>query len=181
MSGYNAVATAQDVVIDGCIVANNGTGTTYHGINLSNFASLVTVKNNTIYGNLGDGIFQLDSANVRGNRITNNTSSNNGRYGYNFDGVMRDLLFSNNHADGNNSSNPAFYCDLTASLAEFEVFGEGNNIGGDPDLTDYIPSDSSPLIDAGVGGTGDTIGALCATAGGGAGGGAVNLLHGTFG
>jgi hypothetical protein len=133
------------------------------------------INNNTFINNTGNNFDIV--AHVTGWTITNNTSLDSSGLGYNFNSTTTMLthLFRNNHAY--NNSQPS---DAAATDGEFLILGNGNNVVGDPDLTNYIPSSSSPLIDAGVGGTGDTIGALCATAGGGAGGG-LNRLSGLLG
>ena len=120
------------------------------------------ILNNVAHNNLQDGFF-IGSGSTQG-KIYNNTSSDNGRYGFNFDSqsISAQTLFRNNHAF-NNTTAPS---DIATTDAAFLILGDNNNIVGDPlfvDLIDFIPSSSSPLISAGVGGTGDTIGAKCGT------------------
>ncbi len=154
------------------------------GLKLGSDSSKSIVDGNTFYGN-GESGFELVSTSFFPSKwqITNNTSVFNGDYGFDFNtstSVEATNLFRNNHAfDNDQNAGIAAggdFCNQTASLAEFEIFASGNNIGGDPLFTsagtdDFTPTSLSPLIDAGVGGTGDTIGAFCATAGGGGGGG----------
>jgi hypothetical protein len=159
--------------VSGCIIyGNTGNG-------ISEFSSSISdtkYTNNTIYDNV-NGI-DINSGSVDF-AIHNNTSSGNSGIDFDLNGaVSRALFFGHNNAFG--SASPS---DQAATDAEFLVLGDGNNITEDPLFTNagagnFIPLSTSPLIDAGVGGTGDTIGALCAVAGGGGG---VNLLTGLLG
>ena len=172
---HGAVLEYGNGTINNCLFTNNG------GIGLKVDGAMTNevISNNTFYGNTGDNISIIATANNV--TMTNNTSSGSvGGYGYNFNSgaVFNTFIFKNNHAYDNNAGD-ADATDITGTLAEFMALGCGSNIGGDPlfdpttaTTTTYIPkstSPPSPLIDAGVGGTGDTIGALCATAGGGGG------------
>jgi hypothetical protein len=141
------------------------------GIQLDANADVCTLSNNICNENTGSGIL-LGTSNLRLN-IFNNSCSENTVYGYLLSTPQQSIIFFGfNHAYLNGTA-PS---DEALTEAEFLVFSEGNNIVGDPLLdANYTPSSSSPLIDAGVGGTGDIIGALCATAGGGAGGGVMPL------
>lgn len=172
--------TGAGATINYCIAFDNGLDGTGSGFNFPNTNSdSITLNGNTSYGNATDG-FASNSLAI-GHLILNNTADGNGGYGFNFNSadIWSNLIFTYNHAFGNTTA-PS---NIATTDALFEALGNGNNITGDPLFTDagagnFIPTSSSPLIDAGVGGTGDTIGALCATAGGGGG---VGLLTGLLG
>lgn len=138
------------------------------------------ISNNTVSGNGGAGIYVASTSDFV--TISNNSSVNNIGVGYELNGLpIGEFRFYNNHSKDNHfglgtQDDGDTHCSETATLALFECFQQDNNISGDPDFdANFIPSSSSVLIDAGVGGTGDTIGALCATAGGGAGGGVMPM------
>ena len=134
------------------------------------------IISNTMFGNGGDGFESVASSGLI--VIANNTSVANVGFGYNLAGMAigEVMVFSNNHSKDNDAEgtpdSPNSHCSETSTLALFQGFGQGNNISGDPLFTNvspgsenFIPTSNSPLIDAAVGGTGDTVGALCATAG----------------
>jgi len=168
------LSAGQPMEVVGCQIYGNGDS----GCFISDDTVRHLITNNTIYGNGGDGI-EL-TAGAGGDfsvKIYNNTSVANVGFGYNLAGLVPGAInvFSNNHSFNNDSggtpNSATSHCSETSTLALFQVFGQGDNFSGDPLFTNpgadnFIPTSSSPLIDAGVGGTGDTIGALCATAGG---------------
>ena len=127
---------------------------------------------NTAKDNYADGFFADSSSFVT--VMCNNTSSGSETgYGFNLDGRENIIFFGHNHAyDNTGNGTTITHCSEVLDTG-FAAYKNGDNITGDPNLnaTTYIPDADSPLIDAGVGGTGDTIGALCATAGGGGSGG----------
>ena len=204
-SGIRARSTARGVVyVVGCDIHNNtvygiygGNYTRAHkntiynngdsGIFNSNASTLPkSFIGNTIYSNGGDGFESVASSELI--VIANNTSVGNDGFGFNLAGMAigEVMVFSNNHSkdndfDGSKDSG-ASHCSETATLAIFVTFGQGNNLSGDPAFTnvgsgteDFRPGSSSVLIDAGLGGTGDTVGALSAVAGGGGGGGIIGV------
>ena len=145
----------------------------------TNVAFSVNILDNTINGCDGDGI-QLNSAYGGHITILNNTVNECVGVGYNLNSLSPSLVtIGNNHSKNNlngvTTDSGDSHLSAVATLALFETYGAGDNISGDAALdADQIPGIASVLIDAGVGGTGDTIGALCATAGG-AGGGVMKL------
>jgi hypothetical protein len=166
--------TGGNATIKDCTASDNGS----RGFSLGgNGADNTQLYNNSADNNGSDGFY--NSATAAANVYLNNTSSNNTGYGFFFVGNERAniLRFSNNNAFGNRSGFSNEPSNLATTDALFQVFSSGDNITADPDFTSttpgdagfFIPSSTSPLIDAGVGGTGYTIGAKCATAGGGGG------------
>lgn len=137
------------------------------GIIEVNSTGTMTYSNNTIYGQSADGIvFHASSTRTR---VFNNTFSSNVGNAIDFNGRVEGsfLLWSNNHSDDNGANS-----DTGLTDAQWLIFGDGSNIVGDPlfvntGADDFTPTSASPLVGAGVGSTGDVIGALCATAGGG--------------
>ena len=153
----------------GVLAENNGQDGIYVGSN----SSSDTLSNITSRSNGGDGVDV--ASNEPRIKLTNITSIENDGFGFNFNSnfsalnLMRNCHSKDNYFDGDLGTRDAAgsHCSETSTLALFEVFSSGYNISGDALLDDdSIPSSLSPLIDAGVGGTGDTIGALCAAAGG---------------
>lgn len=162
-NGTDGMSLEDTSDIKGVLIYGNAS----YGIQLSSFADSTTIENCTIFNNLA-GI-QLPNNSDFGYSITGNTLVNNDTYGIEFQNkdASRVRVFDWNHYDGNGTA-PV---DLVGGFSALPGFSD---IQGDPLFTDaaggnFIPTSSSPLIDAGVGvgGTSDTIGALCATAGGG--------------
>jgi hypothetical protein len=155
------------VAVENCKSWGNGG----NGFTFNLFMDGSHIYNNTSFNNTGDG-FQIDDV-ADGCRIANNSSYSNTGVGYDLQGgaVQPISFFGNNHSNSNSSH----YSE--GSDSTFADFSGGNNITTAPQFTSETPGQSgflqpastSPLIDAGVGGTGDTIGALCATAGAGGG------------
>jgi len=168
---------------------NNGQG----AVDGSGFAALsptatYTFISNVFYNNYADG-FEA-AAGALGWTLLNNTSVDNGGYGFNFASTSEGAInfFAYNHASGNSSghyqigtSNP--------TDASFVNFKQGNNINGtqsasqlfvDADNGDFTPKTGSELIDAGldVGNGTQDIGAVQQEAGAGAGGGGTQILGG---
>lgn len=192
-NGYHSISTSQGLAMVGCYLHDNtADGAEYRGslgcfmnnIFDSNgghgYTEPAEVQTSTFVGNVFYGHatasksgMNLSSASIRCNYV-NNTFSDNALWGIDFNGSIPQT-FTRNHAFSN-TSGPA---DIATTDAAWLILFDGDNIVSDPLFTDaaggnFIPTSSSPLIDAGIGGTGDTIGALCATAGGGA----VNLMTG---
>jgi hypothetical protein len=164
----------------GCFIRNIFDSNGDYGYNEIAEVQTTVFTGNVFYNHAVAGM-NFSSASIR-NVYNNNTFVNNTTFGIDFNGSMP-KQFSNNHAFGNGSPS-----DIATTDAEWLILYDGDNIVGGPLATiftdaangNFIPTSSSPLIDAGVGGTGDTIGALCATAGGGGGGG-VKINPGTTG
>jgi hypothetical protein len=165
--------------LSGCIAYRNlGTGFRIQGGGSDDTVLFGCVA----YFNTSDG-FYLEGAAI-GLLVINCTSSSSvSGYGYNFDSSTSAVRsFSNNHGyDNEGNGSTITHCSVVLDTA-WAGFMFGSNIDGNPLFTnvtdnseDFRPTSSSPLIDAGAGGTGDTIGALCATAGGGAGGGVMPM------
>lgn len=193
--GFEAVATIISLVLNRCDIHDN----TNHGIHArfsagsfilncqiydnggagisgSSSTTDVQLSDNVIYGNTGDGMV-LPSSYARIKFFNNTISGHATANGINLNGanVSGMAIFSNNHSHGNNQ-----HTDTVSADADWIALGDGNNIIGDPKFTsvvdgseNFIPQVDSLLIDAGIIGTGDTIGAWCATAGGGTGGGLI--------
>lgn len=160
----NGVLHIDNAIFVRCIAEGNAGD----GINVSLTAELY---NCTAENNGGDGIvFDQGPTLVI---AYNCTSTNNVGDGFNLGGIDigKFKFFGNNHAFGN-----AAHCSEVGD-ADWADFLWGFNIAGAPDYVSttsgqagyFIPNTGSPLIDAGVGGTGDTIGVLCATASAGGG------------
>ncbi len=145
-----------------------------------------TLIGNTAWSNYSDG-FRFVTGSYWQVYI-NNTSVENGGYGYNFVGTSSDGMsyFSHNHASGNSSGH--YNVDDDASFVDFM---HGNNINGtqsasqlfvDAGNGDFTPKTDSELIDAGldVGNGTQDIGAVQQEAGegGGDGGGGTQILGG---
>jgi hypothetical protein len=165
--------------VDSCIFDGNGSV----GLRIEANLSGMLINNNTFIGNEDSGL-HIESGNTR-NIVTNNTFSGSvSAYGVLYDSTTLTAMsiFRNNHSHGNALGYASINGTVISTAGDFEDLINGKNVTGDPKInaTTYIPASDSPLIDAGVGGTGDTIGALCAEAGGGAGG-QVNLLAGPLG
>jgi hypothetical protein len=175
-SNTNGISlSARTYIIDN-IIEGHGT----NGLTADSSADFSKLLGNTFKSNGTNGV-NLDNG-ANNFTISGNTSSGNGTgavsgFGYNFGSTFRAniLFFANNHSFDNLDGHSNLMSSPTSDT-EFTDFLDLDNITGDPLLdANFIPSSSSPLIDAGVGGTGDTIGAKCATAGGGAGGGVMPL------
>jgi len=157
-------------VFNHCIFPDNGGS----GLNIDDGGDNARIDHCVFFGNAVSGL-RLDILADK-TVVVNCSSINNLGVGYDLDGdaIRPILLFRNNHSKDNlfvaDKDGATSHCSETATLAAFLVFSSGSNITGDPLFTDFIPAAGSPLIDAGVGGTGDTIGALAATAGGAGGG-----------
>jgi hypothetical protein len=151
-------------------ITGNGIGPTEGNVYESGM-----LKNNTIFNCTGDGISL--PVGVKDLTITGNTVSNCDGVGYNLNtNEPSRFMFYNNHSFNNfNATTPDSgdsHCNKTSTLVGFLVYDVGGNIVGDPDLDgDFIPAFDSVLVGKGVAGFTDTIGALPAEAGGGAGGG----------
>jgi hypothetical protein len=191
-SGVTGLFTDASTLLDGCNIHDN----TGNGIYLSSASSICcnTVVDNGLTGITGDG--SGDNSFILGNTILrsgthgihlvggmqnctliNNSSSGNGvgtvsGSGYELGSAFRlnTKTFANNHSFGNLDGHCNLMTDPTSD-AEFIDFLDRDNVTGDPLFdVDIRPASNSPLLDAGIGGTGDTIGALCAAAGAGGGG-----------
>jgi hypothetical protein len=183
----NGLSVGQgNATIVGCTITNNAIGIVY----TNNGGDRSTVSNNTIEGNSSDGIRYLNGT-VQNNCV-NNSISNNGGYGINFNGLTAGTfgVFAFNHSYNNVSG----HSNLTSTDAEFQTLMDGHNITDStasqwesetPTDSDFMqPKSTSPLLGKGAGqfiGTGQDgydIGAKCAIAGGGAGGGGVMPMTG---
>lgn len=188
--GVSTISSGDNLVSirGGKVYGNIGTG-----IQVSN--SPVILENVLIYGNaIGVDMF------FNSHSITNCTIDDNSVAGLVWDGTpsavsanikITNCSITNNAVDFLPSGTAyqacrVYNCCLNGNDATHEIpfvnaMEQRDIITGDPlyadpdnvdlDLRDYTPSNLSPLIDAGIAGTGDTIGALCAEAGGGGAGG----------
>lgn len=164
---------------------NNGQDNSVgHGFNMAVSASGNRFFNNTSFNNYQSGYFINDAQ--QNTVMVNNVSYKNGLetvstgWGYSTQvGTIQPLhFFGHNHANSNRGDDSTKTANDVILDTEFLVFRQGHNILDAPlfvsetpgEVGFLVPTSSSPLIDAGVGGTGDTIGAKCATAGSGAGG-----------
>jgi hypothetical protein len=144
----------------------------------SNTTGRIIVANNTFFSNgngTGSGIKLSNDTGDNGYIIHNNSFVDNVDYGIEFqhDTPNVCIYLDFNHFDGNGTA----ATDLTGTIpSQNDISGDPGFVSETPGETGFLrPGESSILNDAGVGGTGDTIGALCAEAGGGAGGGVMPL------
>jgi hypothetical protein len=150
-------------IVNSIFDTNGGNGLVIGIAGVSN-----SVDHCLLTGNTEDGICVIE-ASIFNNSITNCTSNGN-VYGYNLGTTPgRTAHFSNNHAY--NNSTAALNANGDVSDADFINYWAGQNLTGNPNLTGYIPDADSILIGKGILGETDTVGALPAEAGGGAGGG----------
>jgi hypothetical protein len=152
-----------------CVFDGNGVSGSGSGLIIAGGTSDIIVDHCTFIDNDESGLM-LNSG-VLATAITNNTSSGNGTYNYTFVSTVNDVnTFRNNHSFNGTTAHASLNgVDITTD-ADFINLLQGFNVVGDPLLTNYVPSASSPLLDAGLAGDNDTIGALSADAGGAGGG-----------
>jgi hypothetical protein len=173
----NGTNTDQDdTLIENCRIWGNGLA----GIHLNDDSDGARILGNSVFDNGTDGIKVMSAGGFlpRTMLIKGNTSTKNGDFGYNFtslDALSVSSVFGKNHAEDNDQdagiAAGGDYCNLTASLVEFELLGIGGNIGGaalfdseTPGDAGFLrPSSTSPLVTP-------EIGARWPTAGGGSGG-----------
>ena len=155
-----------DSHIEGVQIYGNGDGivfATTHGEGTQ-------ILNCTIDGNTGDAIVWSEDT-IDNIRVTNCAITNN--LGADFAPTADDYsnwVVNNCLINGNNTTYTPVIGIMTQANIQTGVPGYTDGTNVNLDLRDYTPTAISNLIDAGVGGTGDTIGALCATAGGAGGG-----------
>ena len=161
-----------------CISYNNGQDSSVgHGFRDDQAQKFF---NCVAFGNFEDG-FHIDNNSGSEWQLVNNVSMNNTGYGYNLDGLTdKDTLVLGFNSAFNNTAGPLRDTgDLTD--AQFQEYGDGNNITTDPDFESTTagnvsflrPKSTSPLLDIGAGKMiqlGFDIGTLSAIAGGAGGG-----------
>ena len=159
--GLNITAISD---IDNCLIVN---GT--RGMAVSKNVT-ITISNSTIFGHSSHGIELSETNGDISVYIANSDISENGGFGIKFNASTGDTNFEvllNNNFFSNTSGITDFGDgSLEAIKSRFSIESDPLYTN-DAIITGFTPTSSSPLIDAGVGGTGDTIGAKCATAGGG--------------
>ena len=151
-------------VFEGVQVYDNGDGFFFEASSKGGLVQNCTIDGNGdafIFDGLGgssDDFLIINCA------ITNNTGVDFNPSGVQFQGwyVANCLL------NGNGTT----YDPVIGIMTQVNIVTDPPQYEDQP-ANDYTPATGSPLIDAGVGGTGDTIGALCAAAGAAGGGGII--------
>lgn len=165
---HGAFIGGQRTILINCLFIDNGGD----GV----FAAYINTRQTyimkcNISRNTGNGISFIPANNFV--TISNTTISFNTGFGIDTDGAdIHYITLTNNHSHFNNSNNETGNVDILSSSSQWVKYGDGSNIIGDPLFTDpdngdFTLQSSSPLREAGVGGT--DIGALQFNGAGGGG------------
>ncbi len=140
---------AQHLLFLNSISCNNGKDGFGHGLGVGNTScAQCAVIGNVFYGNANSGI-EMSSITFSWS-IFNNTSCNNGTYGFDLP-AKSCAAFSHNHAYGNGMAHA-----WEVSDSDWANYGQGCNITGEPYFMniadgekDFSPKPYSPLVGAG--------------------------------
>ncbi len=146
---------ASNTLCERNIIYDNGKDAgTFHGINESGSVLYTSYDGNTIFGNDNGSGFSINASSTD-LRFVNNTSVENGAYGFDLNGSIPGY-FAYNHA----SVNTTAHTDAVADGA-FAAFRQGNNVNGSQAAANifvsvadgsenFTPKAGSDLIDAGT-------------------------------